>query len=174
MTLPIEIDVWQGSIADLEVDAIIIPATESLFMTGPISSAVKRRAGDAVERDAVAQGPVPTGSVVVTGGGALAAPWIIHAVVVGHDLRPNADRLDAAIGAAFEAAAAMTLTRLATTPLGTERGVFPPAEAAAALVRMVRGRAEILAQMHSLVVAVGNPAEAHAYRVAVEEVRSTA
>ena len=30
-----EIDVWQGDISELEVDAIIVPANESLFMTGP-------------------------------------------------------------------------------------------------------------------------------------------
>ena len=62
MPFPIEIDIWQGDIADLEVDAIVVPANESLFMTSGVAAGVKRRAGDSVERDAVAQGPVAPGS----------------------------------------------------------------------------------------------------------------
>ena len=61
MAVPIEIDVWQGEIAELEVDAIIVPANESLFMTDPLAQSVKRRAGETVEREAVAQGPVAPG-----------------------------------------------------------------------------------------------------------------
>lgn len=174
MTLPIEIEIWQGEIADLEVDAIIVPANESLFMTGPIGAAVKRRAGDAVEREAVNQGPVAAGNVVVTGGGDLAASWIVHAVAVGHDLLPDTERLERALGAAFDAAGAMTLTRIATTPLGLERGVFPPDEAAAAFLRVVASRAELLARMRSLVVTVTSTAEAQAFRAALEAVRATA
>ena len=40
MAVPIEIDVWQGEIAELEVDAIIVPANESLFMTNPARPAL--------------------------------------------------------------------------------------------------------------------------------------
>ncbi|MEP6469173.1 MAG: hypothetical protein ABJC24_05330, partial [Chloroflexota bacterium] len=65
MPVPIEIDVWQGDIAELEVDAIIVPANESLFMTNPLARAVKRLAGEAVEREAVQQGPIQPGSAVV-------------------------------------------------------------------------------------------------------------
>lgn len=173
MTLPFEVDIWQGEIAQLEVDAIIIPASESLFMTGPIGAAVKRRAGEGVEREAVALGPVPGGSVVVTSGGALAAPWILHAVAVGHDLQPDAARLAAALGAAFDAALALDLRRLATAPLGVERGAFPPGEAADALVDVLRARGD-LGAIESLVVAVGSPGEAVAYRAAVEAVRASA
>ncbi|HET7685384.1 MAG TPA: macro domain-containing protein [Candidatus Limnocylindria bacterium] len=173
MNLPFEIDIWQGEIAELEVDAIIIPASESLFMTGPVGAAVKRRAGDGVEREAVAQGPAAGGSVIVTSGGSLAAPWILHAVAVGHDLRADAARLSAALGAAFDAALAMDLRRLAMAPLGAERGVFPASQAAEALVGVLRARPD-LAPIESLVVAVGSPGEAAAYRAAVEAVRASA
>lgn len=174
MTLPIEIDIWQGSIADLEVDAIIIPANESLFMTGPIGAAVKLRAGDGIELEAVDQGPVPTGRVVVTGGGQLAAPWILHAVAVGHDLRPDTERLEAAIGAAFDAAGALGAAELAMAPLGVERGVFTPDDAAAAVARVVADRAPLLGGMRSLVITVASPIEGEAFRTALEALHSTA
>ncbi|HEX6654687.1 MAG TPA: macro domain-containing protein, partial [Candidatus Limnocylindria bacterium] len=102
MAVPIEIDVWQGDVAELEVDAIIVPANESLFMTSPQARSVKRTAGEAVELEAVRQGPVEPGSAVVTAGGNLAAPYLIHAVAVGHELRGDAACLKDALGAAFD------------------------------------------------------------------------
>ena len=50
MAGPIEIDVWQGEIAELEVDALVVPANESLFMTSRAAASVKRHGGDAIER----------------------------------------------------------------------------------------------------------------------------
>lgn len=173
MTLPFEIDIWQGDIAELEVDAIIIPANESLFMTGPIAAAVKRRAGEGVEREAVVQAPAVGGSVIVTTGGDLAAPWILHAVAVGHDRRPDAARLTAALEAVLDAALAMDARRLAMAPLGAERGVFSAEEAAEALISVLRARSD-LASIELLVVAVGSPRELQAYRAAIEAVRASA
>jgi O-acetyl-ADP-ribose deacetylase (regulator of RNase III) len=171
MTLPTEIDVWQGDIAELEVDGIIIPANESLFMTAPISATVRRAAGEEVERAAVARGPVAPGEVVVTGGGRLAAPYIVHAVAVGHDLQPDRERVVHALNAALDVAAHLALRRMAMAPLGTERGVFPPSEAAAIILETLEGRAaQGRALPESLVLAVG-AAEASTFRAAVEALK---
>jgi O-acetyl-ADP-ribose deacetylase (regulator of RNase III) len=168
MAIPIEIDVWQGEIAELEVDAILVPANESLFMTTPVGRAVKLRAGEAVERDAVQQGPVQAGSAVVTGGGQLAAPYVIHVVGVGHDLRPDADRLRQALDAALQLAGRLGLARLAIAPIGGERGVFEIGEAASVLAEVLAARSDAGASMPaSLVVAVPGPVEAAAYRRAI-------
>jgi O-acetyl-ADP-ribose deacetylase (regulator of RNase III) len=169
MSIPIEIDVWQGEIAQLEVDAILIPANESLFMTTPVGRAVKQRSGESVEADAVSQGPVAAGSAVVTGGGRLAAPYVIHVVGVGHDLVASEERLDRAIKAALDQSARLGLRRLATAPIGMERGVFDAERAAAALARALVDRAEHGSALPAgLVVAVGSPGEAAAYRAALQ------
>ena len=168
MAIPIEIDVWQGEIAELEVDAILVPANESLFMTTPVGRSVKLRAGEGVERDAVQQGPTPAGSAVVTGGGQLAASYVIHVVGVGHDLRPDADRLRSALDAALQLAERLGLGRLAIAPIGNERGVFDADEAAAALADVLAARSGSGGGMPaSLVVAVPGPVEAAAYRRAM-------
>jgi O-acetyl-ADP-ribose deacetylase (regulator of RNase III) len=173
MAVPIEIDVWQGEIAELEVDALIVPATESLFMTIPVSRAVKRRSGESVERDAVEQGPIEAGSAVVTSGGDLAAPYVIHAVAVGHDTRPDADRVRRAIHAALEIAARLGLDRLATAPIGLDRGVFTAEEGAEMLAEVLAERATSGDSLPtSLVVAVLSPTEATAYRAALEPLRT--
>jgi O-acetyl-ADP-ribose deacetylase (regulator of RNase III) len=171
--VPIEIDVWQGDVSELEVDAIIVPANESLFMTAPVARAVRRRAGEAVEREAVQQGPVEAGTAVVTSGGALAAPYVIHAVGVGHDLRADPARLQRALDASLSIAERLGLHRLAMSPIGVEHGVFSPEEAAAHLVAVLVSRSETGAALpSSLVLAIGSPIEAAAMRAAIQPIGS--
>ena len=173
MPVPIEIDVWQGAIAELEVDAIIVPANESLFMTHPAARAIRRVAGESVERDAVQQGPIQPGTAVVTGAGNLAASYLVHAVAVGHELRANLEDLTGALNAAFEIAARLSLVRVAMTPIGIERGVFTPQESAAALVDVLERRSRSgEAIPSSLVIAVANPNEAAAFLMATEALRA--
>jgi O-acetyl-ADP-ribose deacetylase (regulator of RNase III) len=175
MTLPIEIEIWQGEIAELEVDAVVIPANESLFMTAPVAAAVKRYAGDEVETEAVAQGPVPAGSAVVTSGGRLAAPYVIHAVGVGHDLRHDPEQLRRAIDAALDAADHLSLRRIAVGTIGVERGVFTPAEAAEILLEAIVDRAEAGSETpESVVVAVTHSQELSDYLAALETVATRA
>jgi O-acetyl-ADP-ribose deacetylase (regulator of RNase III) len=137
MAEPIEIDVWQGEIAELEVDALVVAASESLFMTAGAATSVKRHAGDDVERAAVEQGPIAPGTAVATSGGDLPALYVIHAVAVGHDRVADPRTLEAAVRAAFGFADPLQLRRIAVSLLGIEHGAFTPAEAAAVLVPAV-------------------------------------
>jgi O-acetyl-ADP-ribose deacetylase (regulator of RNase III) len=173
MAVPTQLEVWQGEIAELEVDALIVPANESLFMTIPVTRAVKRRSGEAIERDAVEQGPIEAGSAVVTGGGNLAAPYLIHAVGVGHDLQPDAERVKRALHSALEIAARLGLHRLAMAPIGIDRGVFTADEAAGLLAEVLAERSTSGAPLpSSLVVAAGGPTEVAAYHAALEPLRA--
>jgi O-acetyl-ADP-ribose deacetylase (regulator of RNase III) len=173
MAVPIEIDVWQGEIAELEVDAIIVPANESLFMTNPLAQAVKRRAGEGVEREAVAQSPVLPGSAAVTRGGNLAASHIIHTVAVGHELKQDRVVLASALNTAFDMAAHLGLPRLAMSAIGVERGVFTSEEAAGVLAEVLVGRgARSETVPRSLVIVVSGPDQAAAYRAASEALQA--
>lgn len=172
MALPIEIEIWRGEIAELEVDAIVLPANESLFMTTSVAAAVKRAAGEEVERAAVAQGPVAAGTAVVTGGGRLAAPYLVHTVAVSHDLRPDAERLQRAIAAALTAVEHLSLRRIAVAPLGTERGVFPPADAARLMLEELLRHAERRTGSPELVViALTREDDLTAFRSALDAAR---
>src|SRR5215210_7600501 len=173
MPVPIEIDVWQGEIAELEVDAIIVPANESLFMTNPSARAVKRLGGEAVESEAIRQGPIQAGAAVVTGAGNLAASYVIHVVAVGHELTSSPGDLASALQAAFDISAHLSLARVAMAPIGVERGVFSAEESASALVEVLHDRhrrGEALPA--SLVIAVSNPNEGAAFRSATEALRA--
>jgi O-acetyl-ADP-ribose deacetylase len=114
-----------------------------------------------VERDAVEQGPVSPGTAVVTSGGELAAPYVIHAVGVGHDRSANPDRLAAAIRAALAYAEPLQLRRVAISLIGAEHGTFPADDAAAILVSTLRTIGSE-SPLTSVVVATANPGETRA------------
>jgi O-acetyl-ADP-ribose deacetylase (regulator of RNase III) len=168
MAAPIEIDVWQGDLAELEVDALVVSASETLFMTGGGAASVKRHGGEEIERAAVDQGPVPTGSAVVTHAGSLAAEYVIHAVAVGHDRVADPDRLISAIRAALAYVEPLQLRRIAIALPGVEFGVFAAEEAARLLVRELRTTD---APLESVVVTTLHPPETEAVRSALADTR---
>jgi O-acetyl-ADP-ribose deacetylase (regulator of RNase III) len=171
MAAPIEIDVWQGDIAELEVDALVVSANESLFMTGGAAAAVKRRGGEEIERAAVEQGPVSTGTAIVTPAGSLAASYVIHAVAVGHDRAAEPARLRGALDAALAFAQPLQLRRLAMALIGVDFGTFPPDEAAIHLVDAIMSAD---APLESVVLATASSSETRAVSAALAARRAGA
>ena len=89
------IELWNGDICDLEVDAIVNAANVSLWMSTGVGGAIKRAGGDAIEFEAVRQGPVALGDAVVTGGGTLPVKAVIHAVSLDRDRRTSGAVIEA-------------------------------------------------------------------------------
>ena len=173
MAEPIEIDVWQGEIAELEVDAVVVAASESLFMTAGAATAVKRRAGDEVERAAVEQGPIPPGTAVATSGGELPAPYVIHAVAVGHDRIADPRILESAVRAALAFAAPLQLRRIAVAPVASAYARSAADEAAAVLIPTIIDAARDT-PVESVVLAASHASEVKALSDALRVVRAGA
>jgi O-acetyl-ADP-ribose deacetylase len=169
MAAPIEIDVWQGEIAELEVDAIVVSANESLFMNAGAAASIMRQGGAQIERAAVEQGPVAPGAAVVTEAGTLAAAYIVHAVAVGHDRVADPERLAAAVRAALAFAEPLQLRRIAIALLGVEHGAFDTADAARTLAAALM---EATPPIESIVVATANAAETRAVSEALATQRA--
>ena len=119
------IQLWNGDICELEVDAIVSPANPSLWMSTGVAEALKAKAGEEVEFAAVRQLPVSVGDAVVTAAGRLAARLVIHAVSLDRDRRTNAAIVEAAIRSAFARAREHEVTTLAMPGLGSPVGGFP-------------------------------------------------
>ena len=132
------IELWNGDICELEVDAIVNAANLSLWMSTGVGGAIKRAGGDAIEFAAVRQAPVPLGESIVTPAGKLAARAVIHAVSTDRDRRTSATTIDAAVRSAFARAREIGATSLAFPAMGTGVGGFPLEEAALVTVRAVR------------------------------------
>jgi O-acetyl-ADP-ribose deacetylase len=132
------IQLWNGDICELEVDAIVNPANPSLWMATGVGQALKSAAGDEVEFAAVRQLPVSVGDAIVTPAGRLAARLVIHAVSLDRDRRTSASAIESAVRSAFARARENDVVSLAVPALGTGVGGFPMDEAARIAVDTVR------------------------------------
>jgi O-acetyl-ADP-ribose deacetylase len=132
------IELWNGDICDLEVDAIVNPANPSLWMSTGVGGALKRAGGDEIEFEAVRQGPVSIGEAVATHGGTLAAPIVIHAVSLDRDRRTSADAIERAVRSAMALARELGVESIAFPALGTGVGGFPLDEGARITVATIR------------------------------------
>jgi O-acetyl-ADP-ribose deacetylase (regulator of RNase III) len=136
------IELWNGDICELEVDAIVNPANLSLWMATGVGGAIKRAGGDAIEFAAVRQGPVPLGEAIVTTAGSLAARSVIHAVSLDRDRRTSAAIIEAAVRSAMARAREIEAQSVAFPALGTGVGGFPLDEASRVTVATVRDELE--------------------------------
>lgn len=124
----------QGDITALDVDAIVNAANDHLWMGAGVAGAIKRAGGEEIEREAVAKGPIAVGEAVVTGGGKLKAKHVIHAAVMGQDLRTDAEKIRRATASSLRRAAELGLRSVAFPALGTGVGGFPLAECARLMI----------------------------------------
>ncbi len=114
----------ESDITALEVDAITNAANDHLWMGTGVAGAIKRAGGEEIEREAIALGPIPVGEAVVTGGGKLRARHVVHAAVMGQDLRTDAEKIRRATTNALRRASDLGLRSLALPAFGTGVGGF--------------------------------------------------
>lgn len=119
-----------GDITALDVEAIVNAANDHLWMGAGVAGAIKRRGGTTIEREAVAKGPIPVGSAVETGAGELDALFVIHAAVMGQDLRTDLSTVATTTRATLERAELLGVHSVALPLLGTGVGGLDPHDVA--------------------------------------------
>lgn len=163
------IELWNGDICDLEVDAIVSPAATSLWMSTGVAGEIKRAGGDAIEFAAVRQGPASLGDAIVTPAGLLAARVVIHAVSLERDRRTSRAAIDAAARSAMRRARELSLTSIAFPALGTGIGGFPLDDAARTAVEAVRDELADASSVEHVVFALRGAAAYEAFARALSE-----
>jgi len=161
------LEVVEGDITELEVDAIANAANNELWMGAGVAGAIKRVGGAEIEQEAVAQAPIALGQAIATGAGNLRAKHVVHAAVMGQDLQTSAELISQATRRTLEVADELGAHSLAMPAFGTGVGGFPIERCAELMV--TEARAFEPANLERVVFAVfGHDAE-HAFRAAVGE-----
>ena len=136
--MSLELDVVEGDIAALRVDAVANAANDALWMGAGVAGALKRAGGDEIEREAMAKGPIELGTAVETGAGRLPARWVIHGAVMGQDLRTNAELVRATTRSCLQKADELGAESIALPAFGTGVGGFPLDECARIMAEEAR------------------------------------
>lgn len=128
----------QGDITDIAADAVVNAANSSLWMGAGVAGAIKKKGGSEIEKDAVQKGPIDIGQAIVTAAGKLPAKYVIHAAVMGADLKTDAEKIRMAILNSLKRAEELLLESIAFPALGTGVGGFPMAEASQIMLGAVK------------------------------------
>lgn len=131
------VSIERGDITDWEVDAIVNAANTMLAMGTGVAGAIKRKGGLIIEEEAMRQGPLEVGEAVLTTGGNLIATHVIHAAVMGPDLKTDPEKIAASTRAVLALADKHRITSLALPALGTGVGHVPAPASADAMLQVV-------------------------------------
>lgn len=138
------LEVVEGDITKLEVDAIVNAANESLLGGGGVDGAIHRAAGPELLAECRTLGGCPTGEARITQGYKLPARFVIHTVgPVWHGGgRGEDEKLAGCYRESLRLAAENDLASVAFPAISTGVYRFPPDRAAGIAIKTVR---EVLA-----------------------------
>jgi O-acetyl-ADP-ribose deacetylase (regulator of RNase III) len=74
------LELLEGDITELEVDAIVNPANDKLKLGTGVAGAIRKKGGPSIQKECDRIGGTPVGTAVITGAGELRVKHVIHAV----------------------------------------------------------------------------------------------
>lgn len=75
-----QLDIVEGDVTELDVDAIVNPANEELQLGGGVAGAIREKGGPSIQEECDRIGHTPVGQAVMTVAGDLPARHVIHTV----------------------------------------------------------------------------------------------
>jgi len=135
------VEVREGDITKLEVDAIANAANTQLRHGGGVAGAIVRAGGRVIQQESDRKAPIALGEAVETGAGDLPARWVIHAATMELGGPTSADIIRRATTSTLAKADELGAASLGLVAFGTGVGGFPVEEAARIEVEEVRRHA---------------------------------
>jgi O-acetyl-ADP-ribose deacetylase (regulator of RNase III) len=166
------IEVVVDDLAFVEADAILRPADDTL---APLTPAMKRldlQAGPRFAALCRVQSPLDAGAAVVTAGGDLSAPLVVHLVLQDADGSGGRDVIRRALRSAWQQAAAWQLERVAAPLIGVGPGRLSIEDAAELLGESLPPGNQAGGAPHLLRIVVDTEAERETVDAAIRKYRS--
>lgn len=147
------IEVLEGDITEVKVDAIVNPANSLLIMGGGVAGAIKRKGGSKIEEEARKMAPVEIGEAVVTSAGTLPAKWVIHAPTVKRPAgRASLESVSLATRAALTAAEKVGAQSIAFPAMGAGVGGLDIEEAVQTMLKEIVSKVESGTKLRKVVL----------------------
>jgi O-acetyl-ADP-ribose deacetylase (regulator of RNase III) len=127
----------QGDLTEMDVDAIVNAANNDLQLGGGVAGAIRRKGGEAIQRECDAIGSIPIGGAAITTGGKLRARYVIHAASMQLGGSTTARALRNSTAHALRIAGERGLRSIAFPAVGTGIAGFPIPECARIMLREV-------------------------------------
>src|SRR5580658_1456259 len=137
MNISDKIVLVQGDLTEMEVDAIVNAANNDLQLGGGVAGAIRRKGGEAIQRECDTIGSIPIGGAAITAGGKLRARFVIHAASMQMGGATTARALRSSTAHALRVAAERGLRTIAFPAVGTGIAGFPVPECARIMLREV-------------------------------------
>lgn len=132
------VQVERGDISQFNTEAIVNAANSDLWMGAGVAGAIKRRGGEEIEREAMAQGPIRPGEAVLTGGGGLRARYVIHCAGMPPGGRATFDYVRSSVEHAMHLAKEQGIREIAFPAIGAGVGGLTLEQSARAIIEGVR------------------------------------
>jgi O-acetyl-ADP-ribose deacetylase (regulator of RNase III) len=137
MSIGEKIVLMQGDLTEMDVDAVVNAANNDLQLGGGVAGAIRRKGGEAIQRECNAVGSLPIGGAAITSGGKLHARHVIHAASMQLGGETTARALRTSTAHSLRIAAERELHSIAFPAVGTGIAGFPLSECAQIMLREV-------------------------------------
>jgi O-acetyl-ADP-ribose deacetylase (regulator of RNase III) len=137
MSIGEKIVVMQGDLTEMDVDAVVNAANNDLQLGGGVAGAIRRKGGDAIQRECDAIGSIPIGGAAITTGGKLHARHVIHAASMQLGGETTARALRSSTAHSLRIAGERKLRSIAFPAVGTGIAGFPLPECAQIMLHEV-------------------------------------
>lgn len=137
MKLADHIEIIEGDLTEMDVDAIVNAANNDLQLGGGVAGAIRRKGGPEIQKECDEIGQVPVGGAAITTGGKLKARYVIHAASMQLGGKTSASSLRGSAAHSLRIAAQKGLKTIAFPAVGTGIAGFPLRECAEIMLREV-------------------------------------
>ena len=157
-----------GALHEADAEAILRPVSSDLAPVTGAARDVELRTGEAVRVRLQALGGLPMGGAVVTPGGDVGVPFLIHVVVQSAEEPVSSPGVRRALLNGLRRASEWEMESLALPPLGTGAGNLEPADSARAMLPVLLDHLESHEFPREVTVTVPNTYEEEVFLRALE------